>query len=66
MLRFNAGARLMGANGDDDFVKAVDLEDWQKMSQVETLTAQYLEEEDTVKQLDRCAGQLAKIARRYK
>jgi thiamine monophosphate synthase len=65
-IRFNAGAQLMGANGDEDFVKAVDLEDWRKMAQVEVSTIQYLEEDDTVKQLDRCAQRLARIARKYK
>ncbi|KAG8682852.1 hypothetical protein FRC11_014305 [Ceratobasidium sp. 423] len=46
-FRFNAGARLVGVDGDEDFARQVALEDWHKMDQIENLTSQYLEEEET-------------------
>ncbi|KAJ1307827.1 hypothetical protein OPQ81_001909 [Rhizoctonia solani] len=65
-LRFNAGARLVGTDGDEDFAKQVALEDWHKMGQIETLTSQYLAEEGTMKRVKRCAERLSRIAREHK
>ncbi|CAE6409302.1 unnamed protein product [Rhizoctonia solani] len=48
-FRFNAGARLVGPNGDEDFAKQVALEDWHKMDQIENLTSQYLREEGSIR-----------------
>ncbi|KAG9104788.1 hypothetical protein FRC06_009257 [Ceratobasidium sp. 370] len=62
-FRFNAGTRLIGANGDEDFVQAVALEDWQKMERVEELTQEYIREEKTSQKLDKCAQKLASIYR---
>ncbi|CAE6384865.1 unnamed protein product [Rhizoctonia solani] len=64
--RFNAGARLVGTNGEEDFAKLVALEDWHKMGQIENLTSQYLGEEGTAKRLKRCAERLNRIAREHK
>ncbi|CAE6467650.1 unnamed protein product [Rhizoctonia solani] len=64
--RFNAGARLVGTNGDEDFAKQVALEDWHKMDQIENLTAQYLGEEGTARRVKRCAERLNRIAREHK
>lgn len=64
--RFNAGARLVGSNGDEDFVKQVALEDWQKMPQLENLTSQYLAEEGVTRRVKRCAERLSRITREYK
>ncbi|KAG9125176.1 hypothetical protein FRC07_008679 [Ceratobasidium sp. 392] len=60
-FRFNAGTRLIDAQGDEDFVQAVALEDWQKMDQVEALTQEYLQEKKTGKKLDKCVEKLAAI-----
>ncbi|KAG8678668.1 hypothetical protein FRC09_019657, partial [Ceratobasidium sp. 395] len=60
-FRFNAGTRLIDAKGDEDFVQAVALEDWQKMDQVESLTQEYLQEKKTMRKLDKCVGKLASI-----
>lgn len=65
-VRFNAGQRLIGTCGDEDFVQAVDLEDWHKMGQIETMTGQYLEESETTNQVKICAAELAKITRAHK
>lgn len=64
--RFNAGQRLIGTCGDEDFVQAVDLEDWHKMGQIETMTGQYLEESETTNQVKICAAELARITRAHK
>ncbi|CAE7213916.1 unnamed protein product [Rhizoctonia solani] len=60
--RFNAGARLVGTNGEEDFAKQVALEDWNKMDQIENQTSQYLGEEGTARRLKRCSERLNRIA----
>ncbi|CEL55690.1 Calcium-independent phospholipase A2-gamma OS=Oryctolagus cuniculus GN=PNPLA8 PE=1 SV=1 [Rhizoctonia solani AG-1 IB] len=65
-FRFNAGARLVGPNGDEDFAKQVALEDWHKMDQIESLTSQYLKEEGSLRSLKRCAERLNRIAREHR
>ncbi|KAG8741913.1 hypothetical protein FRC10_002278 [Ceratobasidium sp. 414] len=60
-FRFNAGTRLIDAKGDEDFVQAVALEDWQKMEQVEALTQEYIREKKTNRRLDKCAEKLVSI-----
>ncbi|KAG8741568.1 hypothetical protein FRC10_002693 [Ceratobasidium sp. 414] len=57
-FRFNAGMQLNNAKGDKDFVEAVALEDWREMRQIEALTHEYLQEEETSKMLDQCAEKL--------
>ncbi|KAF8699114.1 Patatin-like phospholipase, partial [Rhizoctonia solani] len=64
--RFNAGARLVGPNGDEDFAKQVALEGWHKMDQIENLTSQYLREEGSIRGLKRCAERLNRIAREHR
>ncbi|CAE6447000.1 unnamed protein product [Rhizoctonia solani] len=61
-FRFNAGARLVGVDGDEDFAAQVALEDWHKMGQIEKLTSQYLGEEETKRRVKRCAERLNRIA----
>ncbi|QRV75319.1 patatin-like phospholipase protein [Ceratobasidium sp. AG-Ba] len=60
--RFNAGVRLIDANGNGDFVQAVGLEDWHKMGEIEDLTRAYLKEKETSDQLDRCIRKLSSKA----
>lgn len=62
-FRFNAGARLIDTKGDEDFVRAVSMEDWHKMKQIEGLTEEYLAETDTEVSVSKCARKLASISR---
>ncbi|KAF8604177.1 FabD/lysophospholipase-like protein [Ceratobasidium sp. AG-I] len=62
-FRFNAGARLIDAKGDEDFVKAVNMEDWRKMTDIETLTEEYLAEGETQINANKCAQKLSSISR---